>query len=673
MDKPTLLIIDVESPKSTIITRLKNMLLDLNKGSSELHIMAFVDDLNEALFNQISRLWPGHVERIDSAQYLAMITERTRKNVSHFIAELRLRLRKVANQSAGKKWARRFDRLWWYTEISEKNSQGNPVWWSLFRMEAVKCRLEEVNYQKCLFIGGKDQMNLIKQVSSMKDVTYEAEVIERTRKLEWIKLFIHRVVLYTCQTYAIFKARRHFIHSGGLKSIQKMSRKRVLAFTVFPRVWTHRFGIWQDMYYGQTLEKLKDVKDIRPIYLLRMYDDINSHVSPKEYRSRLQMLGNSEIPEAYLIFESFGSLKETLKNYTKISDLVNHWRMKRSPDYKAAFLWGRFDLSPLFSHMMWHSIALWWPHLCTLQEMTKRAVEALKPTVTLLYTFEYIYGRALIQGIRESRTRSYIFGMQHGPITPCKLLYSGVPEELVQTKHKGPLLPQPDMYGVDGPSAKEVLVDRGIGSEAITVTGAARFDDVWHRATLSVKRLRFQNYPIKVLVAPGLHDSSFMMRFVLAALGDDPKLDLIIKPHPKISAERIQTVIDLYSQENGKKCANIKVVGHGEIYQWMEESDLFLSTYSSTGVEAIAFGMPVILLISRRIPDMSLFFGENDHVLKASTSEELRDHIHSLIAHPEERQKYVEDLKGIVYRSFYHLDSEASNRLIEVCMSECRR
>jgi CDP-glycerol glycerophosphotransferase (TagB/SpsB family) len=99
----------------------------------------------------------------------------------------------------------------------------------------------------------------------------------------------------------------------------------------------------------------------------------------------------------------------------------------------------------------------------------------------------------------------------------------------------------------------------------------------------------------------------------------------------------------------------------------MAESDIFLATYSSVGVEAIAFGLPVIMMLPNSTPDMSLYHSHHVPVLKASSADELREHVNKLASNPDFVSEYVSQLTDVLHDSFGPTDSQASQRLAKLC------
>jgi hypothetical protein len=348
--------------------------------------------------------------------------------------------------------------------------------------------------------------------------------------------------------------------------------------------------------------------------------------------------------------------------------------MTRNPDFDDALVWEGLDVAGLLRPSIWRSVLVAWPHLLALQNTAMRAVRHVRPSVAVVYCFEFVYGRSLIEGTRLGGPDIPVVGLQHGPISPMKLLYSGTQAERVRSPSGGAPIPEPDIYALDGQRALELMHGRGIPLDCLRAEGTARFDDVWANARRLVDLKRnTERVRTRILIAPGLHDTQYVLAMALSALGQDTGLELVIKAHPKVSVEDVTRWVGSSADGGGKSGATINIVMEGTIYEWMATSDIFLATYSSTAVEALAFDLPVILLVPNHTPDMSLFHGHRVHVLKASNSGELREHVSRLGADKAFAADYVSQMSGLLDDVFGPRDSQASLRLAALCTEMARR
>ena len=170
-----------------------------------------------------------------------------------------------------------------------------------------------------------------------------------------------------------------------------------------------------------------------------------------------------------------------------------------------------------------------------------------------------------------------------------------------------------------------------------------------------------------MLVAPGLHDTSYVVRLAIAALGDDPRVEMVLKPHPRVSAAMVDKWAGDRDENGNIRRARVTVVREGNIYEWMAKCDVFVSTYSSTAVEALAFGIPVVLLIPNDSPDMSMYHGLGVPVLKASSVNEVRQHVAALTSSGEASGDYIQWLTPTLANCFGPTDAATARRLADRC------
>ena len=159
-----------------------------------------------------------------------------------------------------------------------------------------------------------------------------------------------------------------------------------------------------------------------------------------------------------------------------------------------------------------------------------------------------------------------------------------------------------------------------------------------------------------------------MLNFSLKVLKNKKNINITIKPHPKINIEKINKII-CEQTESSTIPNNIKLVTEDSIYSIFNKNDFFITTYSSTGVEAIAFDLPVIVLLSNEVPEMSLYFGQNDIALKSGNEIELMNHLDKLISDESFRENYLHNLKRVFSESFYIKES-TTERFKSVFLNE---
>ncbi|MCX8213878.1 MAG: hypothetical protein OTJ97_05125, partial [SAR202 cluster bacterium] len=532
---------------------------------------------------------------------------------------------------------------------------------------------QEQTYSVCVSVGDTEFAHLMGQVADHAGVRF-AGVQRRGAAFKWHRVLAIRILGLAFLTFAIIVSKwHHWRQSGDVKGRHVKSGAPLL-YSWYPRVWTDRLGGWKDMYHGDLVPRLGESLNKEPVLALRIYDR-TKYVTPAVYLDRIRRLGKpGQAPGRYIVLESFGKVFEVFRNYLSPRDTLKFRSMTRHSDFDAALVWEGLDMAGLLRPSIWRSVLVAWPHLLALQNTAERAVRHVQPSVAVIYCFEFAYGRSLIEGTRLGGPDIPVVGLQHGPISPMKLLYSGTQAERVHSPSGGAPIPEPDIYAVDGQLALELMHGRGIPLDCLKAEGTARFDDVWADARRLVDLQRnAEREMTRILIAPGLHDTQYVLAMALSALGQDPGLELVIKAHPKVSVEDVTQWVGSSSDGRGERGATINIVRGGSIYEWMAMSDIFLASYSSTAVEALAFDLPVILLVPNHTPDMSLFHGHRVQVLRASTSGALREHVSRLGDDKAFAGDYVSQMSGLLDDVFGPRDSRASLRLAALCAEMARR
>ncbi len=624
-----------------------------------LHVMAFMDGGLGDLENQIQNLWKGRVTMVGASAYLDQVGLKVRQYASSFTADVRERLEAIATAVGGDAWAKRFSELWWYIELSEKNSAGVPPWWELLRLEAVRARLGEHRYCECIYFGSKGMIGPLGQLCNSLGVGFIAKVMQRKRRsLPWFLAL--RTVSAIFLSIANILARLVPCRCLGTKDLAGGEGKRTIAFTYFPRSWTEGKE-WVDRYYGWMPMGLDEQKR-GPIFILVLLDHLNAttfRMAWQRYRL-LRCKGLAHQP--YLVLEAYTSISEILRLHLSLGDILQYLKMRRHRDFRMAFQWNGLDVSDLAEPRVFRSVAFDWPHLQLLERCAERVNKISLPVIAWIYCFEYGTGRALIRGLKAGGSGK-VFGLQHGPITPMKFIYAADMRDRRLTPRGGPPVPEPDLYVAEGSLAGRILEESGVNCERIVVTGAFRLKHVWDRAGRSRNRQRFLGDSIRVLVGLGLHDYRFMLKVVLEGLSNYAGLHIIIKPHPKTPLTSVTPEFQM-PDVTGISLAQ----GNDEdIYALMEEADILIGTYSSVVVEALAFGLPIILLKSNRLPDLSPFFAYDSWVLTANDGKTLRNHVDRLISDINFRGSYLNCLQNVISDVFGNIDHDAPDRLAALC------
>jgi len=127
------------------------------------------------------------------------------------------------------------------------------------------------------------------------------------------------------------------------------------------------------------------------------------------------------------------------------------------------------------------------------------------------------------------------------------------------------------------------------------IAPAFRFSDVWNP---SWENITAGNFAILVALPIAFRDVVYILDLVIKAAGEAAKeIEWRVKPHP---AQNTQGLLPRYLRSS----ANIKTVA-GRYEDWLEKSDLVVSTFSSVCLETLARGIPVAVIDNPRGPSQN--------------------------------------------------------------------
>ena len=663
----TLLVVDVRAWEGRRLARaIRSVVSQAGAQRTELHVMPFVEENRAELTGFVQSIAGGPVTVVDTSGYLHRIESPLRDAACGFAADVRERLESVAAAAAGSAWARHLGQMWWYTEFSEKNTEGGTrPWWELARLEAIRSRLEEVKYTRCVYVGDVDVAKVLRELCAQMQIEAVTRGVTTARVALGRVLLLRVVALFSLASIVLLArltpARLDPITAASSPNPAEHPRRAFL-FSYYPRSWVESPGGHVDRYHRRLGQEL-EAKGVSPVHVLALFDHLNTVTLGMAWRRFWLLRRNPAAVPRYVLLEAHASLGETLRLSLAPGDLWRYWRMSRRRDFAAAFRWRGLDATSLVSPRILRSIAIDWPHMQVLKQSVQRLSEAHEPEISWLHFFEYTTGRALIAGLREAG-KGRVVAVQHGPITPIRFSYAGDPRERLSSPLGAPGLPQPHLYAVEGELAREILEGSGVPRDRIVVVGAPRLDAIWKPARSSSEADRFAARQTRVLVALGLHDIRFVWPQVQTALGDDPSLRILLKHHPKTPARDVPHPTRLHA-------ANMRTEEKSDIYALMQDADIVLGSSSSTVFEAMAFGLPVVMLTPHRAFNLNRFWSDGD-VLEAGSGAELREHVRRLVEDSTFRERYVQGLQELVARAFGPADGRASERLVEAGLEAAR-
>jgi len=295
--------------------------------------------------------------------------------------------------------------------------------------------------------------------------------------------------------------------------------------------------------------------------------------------------------------------------------------------------------------------------LITLIEIIQHIIKTERPDIIIVLDDRGRFGRTVTRIGSLKNIPTLI--LQHGAVADHPLF--------------GPIFA--DKMAVFGERSKKVLVKRGVEPEKLVGTGQPRFDKLVGKDFAGKKeiyhQLNINDDKGLVVLTTQLDDSEgeAVFRNVADAMKKFPEKHLIVKVHPGGS-------IDFYQRiANEMGINNVVITKNIDLYGLLNACDVMLTSFSTTGLEAMILGKPVITINLTGIPDI-VPYAESGAAIGVCKPEELASAINSALYDEKTRKSLEEMRKKFVYESAYKMDGKASERvagLIEEMINEARK
>lgn len=207
----------------------------------------------------------------------------------------------------------------------------------------------------------------------------------------------------------------------------------------------------------------------------------------------------------------------------------------------------------------------------------------------------------------------------------------------------------------------------GYPESRVSVIGSPRFDIIFNRDWCGKEKLCTMlgiDPSIKVVVygADIIRIDELIVPVLLEGLRSVPGIYLVMLQHPGENPKEHEKLAAGYP--NGK----VVQFGHISLYDALSGADLFITSFSTSALEAMFFKLPVVT-IEPTPPTFS--FGDLGASLKVTNAAELNQTVKQLLSDPGFKSQAVERYQGFLHQ-YCIPDGLASKRLFEEVESLCR-
>jgi hypothetical protein len=218
-----------------------------------------------------------------------------------------------------------------------------------------------------------------------------------------------------------------------------------------------------------------------------------------------------------------------------------------------------------------------------------------------------------------------------------------------------------DVVTVNGTSAKEIYLRRGIPSDRVFITGMAHYDDTFRLAE-SLLRSRKQSESKAIVFATEnlpLTETLRMLSPVTSAALAIHQARVVIRPHPREDPSNYTDFV------KGSKSDRITVDSTTPLLQLLSRADVCVTGFSNVAVEAMILKCPVICINLTGKPD-KLPYAEKEAALGVHRTEEIGPALQKALFDEGAKAALARTTTAFLQEEFCTTEGDASLRIVEL-------
>lgn len=332
-------------------------------------------------------------------------------------------------------------------------------------------------------------------------------------------------------------------------------------------------GVYQDRYYPGMFEQLTEAERKQCFYLPTLVG-----VKLFSYKNHFKKI--RDLKNRFLVREDY------LKSSDYIEAFTSMWRLPRLVRKLNAnkYLFLSFDIKHLLCEEISQTFSNGSSFLATLNYRFAKRLHEKKVPVDLLVDWNenQVHDKGLIKGFHEFFTSTPVIGYQGFIVDPTFHIYLHPTQDEI---NRGFI---PDALFVVGEGLMERTKEFAPNLEVASAP-AFRFSGIW------VDRQKINNSKIRriVLVALPIHSgvAREMLEFLVQANQNSmiKSVHFLIKAHPSHDPALIEKLFPYNWPDNFEITA-------GDFNNVLDSAQVLIGSYSTTPVEALARGIPVIII-----------------------------------------------------------------------------
>ena len=410
-----------------------------------------------------------------------------------------------------------------------------------------------------------------------------------------------------------------------------------------------------DVFFDSIFKKLKDRYMLIGTYPL-------SFLSSRGLKIFIDKLKNWDIPHRpvnlYWSLSVWKKEKEASKYFKEV------WKILRNDKiFRGLCIYNGKDLYNLMETTIKYYFYRTLPRALKHIEIAKRMIEKENPDLILVQNEYGDFEQSLV--IASKLKRVPTLAVQHGVIIPTNRGY------LFNKEEKGKRI-LPDITCVYSQYYHNLLINTSIYEpEQVVVTGQPRYDILHHVDKIYAKEKILKRYKINpnhkiILWTTQSHSLEISkeeninnLKVVFDTMQNLENTTLIIKQHPG-ERETHTKMIEKYL--NDYKINALLIPKRSDTYEQIFVSDLMITQYSTTAMEAVVMNKPVIILNMSGKPDPVEYVKEGV-ALGVYKEEDLKQAIEKLL---KDDIELAENRKRYIEKYLYKIDGKATERVVNL-------
>jgi len=471
--------------------------------------------------------------------------------------------------------------LWWVGSLSEKNPFASKTFLYACYTRLFQTLLNSSTQETLVFLCENKALRkcLIKNVSDSRK--WEINRVESLGHAipevlrNILEIIVYRGYFLLSRIYRLLLARYYRLNQIPGEKLREREGLVLLHNWVDPRSFDAN-SEYHDNYFGGLAPHLRNKGEsvvIIPHILFTV-----------PYRQTLKKLAQST--EHFLVAESFLTIADVFRVFMKT--VLNIPTRKVYPAFEG------IEVSEIINDDLRRDwLVTRAASSLLLYKAVKRWKSAGIPIDTFIYAYEnQVWEKAYCLALRKFYPSTKIIGYQHSSVPKMLLNHFFSKDEL-------PILPFPDKVITNGRYTERLFKESGYDPAKVVCGGAIRYASLVNKEKHTTLRKETSSPVILVTPSTDRNEAIELVRKVIESFGEMPRYKIVFKFHPDCPYRSCAREIGALPRHF--------VISDKPTSELLQESNVLLYTTTTTSIEALALGVPILHIKSDFTIDLDHF------------------------------------------------------------------